>query len=109
MGRINPKAMSKMMKQLGIKSEELSVKKVVFEMNDKKLLIENPSVTLIEMQGIKTFQVMGDIKEEKLKEIPEEDIELVVSQTSASKEEAKKTLMECNGDIAEAITKLKKE
>lgn len=109
-GGMNPKNMQRIMKQMGIKSEELEVKKVVFELPDRKLVIDNPSVTAIEMQGQKTFQVMGEVNEEsKELEIPEDDVKLVMEQANVSKEKAESALNENEGDIAEAITKLKGE
>ena len=102
---MNPAMMKKMMKQLGMKTSELNAKRVVFELGSGNLVIENPSVTLMEVQGKKTYTVMGTEKKEA--GIPEEDIKMVAEQTGKSEEEAKKALEECNGDLAEAIQKLK--
>ena len=107
MGGMDPRKMKMMMKQLGIKNEELNVKKVIFELEDKKLIIDDPQVSAIDMQGQKTYTVIGNAREEA-GEIPKEDIKMVAEQTSVSEEEAKKTLEENDGDIAEAISKLKK-
>jgi len=107
MGGMDPRKMKMMMKQLGIKNEELNVKKVIFELEDKKLIIDDPQVSAIDMQGQKTYTVIGNAREEA-GEIPKEDIKMVAEQTSVSEEEAKKTLEENNGVIAEAISKLKK-
>ena len=110
LGRINPKQMQAMMRQFGIKTEELNVEKVVFELKDKKMVIENPSVTALEMQGQKTFQVIGEVKEEaKELSIPKEDIDLVVEQAGVSREKAEEELRKVEGDIAQAIENLKKE
>lgn len=105
LGGMNPAQMKRMMKQLGLKSEELKAKRVVIELEDSKLVIEEPSVTSIEMQGQKTYTIMG--KERKESVIPKEDIKLVIEQTNASEEQARKALEESDGDIAEAIKKLK--
>ena len=59
----------------------------------------------MEMQGQKTFTVIGEPKQEST--IPVEDIEMVAEQTGKRKEQAKKALEESNGDIAEAIASLK--
>ena len=106
LGGMNPAQMKKMMNQLGIKSEDLDVKRVVFELEGKKLVINNPQVNVINMQGTKTYSVMGDAQEEA-GELPNEDIQMVAEQASVSQEEAKKALEEANGDLAEAISKLK--
>ncbi len=105
-GGMNPRNMGRMMKQLGIKNDELSVKKVEMLLEDgTKLVFEKPSVQLMEMQGQKTYTVIGNPKEES--SIPKEDIEMVVEQASVSEEEAIKALEENDGDIARAISSLK--
>ena len=105
-GGINPRQMQHMMKQLGIKSEELDVKRVIFQMDGKDLIIDSPSVTAVNMQGKKTYTVMGAAREE-IAGLPEEDVKMVMQQAGVKKKEAEKALEECNGDIAEAIMKLK--
>jgi nascent polypeptide-associated complex subunit alpha len=105
-GGINPKQMGQMMRRMGIKNEELDAKEVIIILNNgKKLRIQNPQIQTIEMQGNKTYTIAGNAVEES--GIPQEDIELVAEQSGASKEQAKKALEETNGDIAEAILKLK--
>src|SRR3989338_3506387 len=111
---MDPKQMKQLMRQFGIKSEDLAAKKVIFELEGKKLIVEKPSVTVMEIQGKKTYTVMGEAKEEALTgadapgpEIPDGDIEMVAQQANATKENARKALEETKGDIAEAIEKLK--
>ena len=108
MGKINPKQMQAMMKQFGIKSEPLDVKKVVFELEDKKLVIDAPNVTAIDMQGQKTYQVLGEAREEA-KGVPEEDVKMVAEQAKVSEDQARAELEKTEGDIAQAIANLKKE
>lgn len=104
-GGMNPKQMGRMMKQMGIKNEDLDAKEVTITLEDgTKLVFEKPSVNMIEMQGQKTYTISGSAKEEN--SIPEEDIKMVAEQASVSEEEAKKALEETSGDIAEAISKL---
>ena len=58
------------------------------------------------MKGEKSFKVVGP-SEERLKEkFGVDDIKMIVEQTGASEEDAKKALEE-EGDIAAAIMKLK--
>ena len=106
-GGINPKKMQAMMKQMGMNQEEIPATKVIIEKEDNsKIIIENPSVTKITMQGQETFQIGGDILEETAKvEISEEDIKTVIEKTGCSKKQAKQTL-EKTGDLAEAILEL---
>ena len=106
LGGMDPKKMQGMMKQLGIKQEVIEdAKKVTIECDSKNIVIENPSVTKIEMQGQETWQIMGDVTEIEVG-ISEEDVKLVIEKTEKSEEEVRKALEEVNGDIAEAIVKL---
>ena len=61
---LDPKKMQAMMRQLGIAQEELDAKRVIIETDDKKIIIDNPSVIKIKMQGQENFQVSGDISEQ---------------------------------------------
>jgi nascent polypeptide-associated complex subunit alpha len=107
-GAMNPKHMAKMMQQMGIKSEELPATKVTIELEDgTRLVIFEPQVVQIEMQGQKSFQVSGKVSEER--EAGEDDIKMVMEQAGCSREEAMNALRETGGDIAEAIIKLKEE
>ena len=62
---INPKQVEMLMRQFGIKTENIAAKRVIFELADKKLIIENPTVNAINAQGQKMYQVVGEAKEEK--------------------------------------------
>ena len=96
-----------MMQRMGMKQEEIDASEVIIKKKDgKNLIIRNPSVMKVDMMGQKTIQVTGDISEES--GISEEDIKTVSEQAEVSEEEAKKTLEEVDGDLAEAILKLKK-
>jgi len=104
-GGLDPKKMQAMMKQMGIAQEEIDASRVVIEKKDNtNIIIENPSVTKIKMQGQETFQIAGDISEQE-QGISEEDIKTVVEKTGASEEKAKQVL-EKTGDLAEAILEL---
>lgn len=105
---LDPRAMQKMMKQMGIKNEEMEAERVVIEGKTKKIVIENPSVTIVEVQGKKTYTIMGEEKEEE-KGISSEDIEMVVRQANVSEKKAEAALKKNEGDIAAAILELKGE
>jgi len=105
---MDPKQIGRLMKQFGIKNEELDATRVIIELKDKKLVIEEPSVTAIEMQGKKTYTIMGEEKEET-KGFPAEDIEMVAKEAGVDKKKAEAALKKNEGDIAEAILELKKE
>ncbi len=111
LGGMNPAQMKAMMKQFGIKSDELDVKSVIIETNDgKKIIFDSPQVTAIDMKGQKTYTIAGESREEGTgTTISEEDIELVMDQTNCSHEDALSALEESNGDLAAAISSLKNE
>ncbi|MFW5902595.1 MAG: nascent polypeptide-associated complex protein [archaeon] len=104
-GSMDPKKMQKMMKQFGIKSEEIDAEEVVIKGKDN-YIVKNPQVTLIKMKGNESLQVMGDIEKSKKKEYSDEDVETVMEKAESSKEEAEKALKESKGDIADAIISL---
>ncbi len=107
--KLDPKKMQAMMKQLGIKQEEIPAQRVVIEQENSKIIIENPSVQKVNMSGNETWQITGEAREEPLEsQISEEDIALVAEKTGKSKEEAKAALEETH-DIAEAIVALCQE
>ena len=117
-GKLNPRMlrkMQKMMKDFGMETEDLDVKRVIFVFEDEEWIFDEPRVQVMDVLGIKTYSITG--KPEKIKrekeevkvEITDEDVELVAEQCNVSKEEARKALEECNGDIAEAIVKLQEK
>ena len=95
--------MQAMMKQLGIKQEDIEAERVIIEKPDGNIIIENPQITKVNMQGQETFQITGNIKEE---DNTEQDIQQIIEKTGKNKEEAEKALNEANGDLAEAILSL---
>jgi nascent polypeptide-associated complex subunit alpha len=101
---LNPKKMNSLMKQMGISQDEIPASRVIIEKEDgNKIVVNNPSVTRIKMQGQESFQIAGDISEEE--NFSEEDIKTIIEKTGCSEKEAKETLEE-TGDLAEAILKL---
>ncbi|ABN07516.1 nascent polypeptide-associated complex protein [Methanocorpusculum labreanum] len=105
---VNPKQMKAAMKKMGMKMDEIEdVTKVVVYTPNGNYVFENAQVVGITMQGQTSYQLTGDVHfEEAEVEIPETDVELVASQTSVSPDVAREALVECKGDIAEAILKL---
>ena len=98
------------MKKMGMKMDTLEgAVEVIIRFEDKELIIDDPSVSLMNVMGQETYQIEGKAREVELEyeiEIPEEDVEMVASSAGVSKEEAKTALEECKGDLAEAIMKL---
>lgn len=102
---LNPKKMQAVMKQMGISQDEIPSSKVIIEKEDGgKLIVNNPSVTKIKMQGQESFQITGDVSEEEVG-ISEDDVKTVMEKTGKPIEIVKKTLEE-TGDLAETILKL---
>ena len=104
---MNPKKMQAVMKQMGIVQEEISASKVIIEKTDgSKIIISDPSVTKIKMQGQETFQIAGEISEESGEVgISEEDVKTVMEKTGKDEEIVRETL-EKTGDLAETILEL---
>jgi nascent polypeptide-associated complex subunit alpha len=109
MFKMDRRQMERAMRQLGVKTTDLEgVKEVVIKLEDKEIVIPNAQVVLTEMSGQRSYQVVGQEVERKLEAAPsEDDVTLVMEQTGAARELAVQTLKETNGDIAEAILKLK--
>lgn len=105
-GGINPSQMQGMMKKMGISQEEISANRVIIEKKDgKKIIIEDPSVMRIKMQGQISFQISGEEIEIEEK-YSEEDIKTVMEKTGCTKKKAIEVLEKTNGDLAEAILEL---
>jgi len=114
-GNIDPKKIQAMMKQMGINQEEIDASRVIIEKADGegRIIIDNPQVVKVKMQGQETFQISGEPREETEKEESEEekmeeDIKAVVEQTGVDKEIAAIELEKNKGDIAETIIALSK-
>lgn len=106
-GGMSPSKMQGMMKKMGISQRALPVNRVIFEMNDKNLIIEEPSVLEVKMQGQVTYQVSGEVTEDSLALFSDEDVEMVMNETGVAVEEVREALGKAGGDIAEAIMRLK--
>ena len=100
--------MAKMMKQMGVDMDELDADKVEVHIGDKKLVFNSPQISKIDAQGNEIFQLQGNYStEEKSQEpeVDEDDIDLVVEKTGASREEAREAL-EDSDEVADAIMQL---
>jgi len=107
--RVNPREAKRMMQRMGLNMNDVpDVEQVIIKTNSKQIIIEEPEVAILEMQGQKIFQVTGGRITEKAAErkqssVAEEDVRLVADQTGKNLEEARKALEECQGDLAKAI------
>lgn len=114
---VNPRQMKQAMKRMGISTEEISgVEEVVIRTKDKEYVIKDAAVTIMDVQGQRTYQIVGEASvsarsgapaaKSAEPQLPEEDVELVMTQTGAGREQAVKALKECGGQLAEAILKI---
>ena len=109
--KIDKRQMERAMRQMGVKMQELDgVQEVVIKLADREIVIPGAQVTLTEMAGQRSYQVVGMEMERKPEpENREEDIKLIMDQAGVSQEMAASALNETGGDIAEAILKLKEK
>jgi nascent polypeptide-associated complex subunit alpha len=99
----------RMMDRLGIDMKELEgVEEVIIRTSDRELHIKNASVSEVNAQGNRMFQVAGDVEEVEVEkeEFSDEDVMLVQQQAGVSKERAVAALQEADGEVARAILKL---
>ena len=107
----------RMMQKMGMKLDEIEgVTEVLIRTSSREIVIEEPVVTSIVVQGQRMYQVTGGAIHERTPtseapalEVSEEDVKLVAEQTRSTLDEAKAALKETNGDLAEAILKLQKQ
>ena len=104
----------RMMEKMGMKMDEVpDVTSVIIRTASKDIVIEDPSVTAINMQGQTMYQIAGGRVSEAQPQpsaqsgSSDADIQLVAQQTGKSVEESRKALIEAGGDLAKAILSLK--
>jgi nascent polypeptide-associated complex subunit alpha len=108
--RVNPRETRRMMQRMGMSMDSVpEVTQVIVKTATKDIIIDEPEVAILNMQGQKVYQVIGGrvtekaaVIEKKLA-IPDEDVQLIVGQTGKSVEEARRALEESGGDLAKAI------
>jgi len=105
---MNPIQMQKMMKQMGMKMEEIDANEVVIRCSDCKITISNPQVIIANIMGKKVYQISGEEVKESLGP-KEEDIKLVMDQTGSDREAVIQKLKELDNDLAKVIMELKEK
>ncbi len=123
-GPRSQRQMELMMRRMGMKTETVDgVEEVVVRTKTKEHVFTAPEVTILTVQGIRTYQVVGtpEIRPRSAGGgsgssavgapavpvgPPEEDIQLVMDQAQVSREEAVEALFRANGAPAEAIMQL---
>ncbi len=111
MPKVDSRRARRMMKQMGMKMDELGdIERVILQGPSREIVIEGPAVTSINLQGQRMYQIAGGkVTEKKLEEeleIPEEDVLLVAQQAGVSMEKARAALEQAEGDLAKAILML---
>lgn len=107
----------RMMQKMGMKIDEIDgVTEVLIRTATREIIIEQPVVTSVVVQGQRMYQVTGGSAHERTPsaeaaqpEVSEEDVNLVVTQTGKTVDEARAALKESGGDLAEAILRLKQK
>jgi len=92
---------------MGLNMTPLEVDEVILKTKEKEIIIQDPEVAVLEVQGQKIFQITGGEISERERErkisIPEEDVQLVAQQTGVSLERARAALEQTDGNLAQAI------
>jgi nascent polypeptide-associated complex subunit alpha len=112
---MNPREQKRMMQRMGMNMDSVpEVQQVIIRTSTKNIVIDEPEVAILEVQGQKMYQVIGGQVTEQAPSkfqtvaapqptFSEEDVRLVADQTGKSLEKAKEALEECQGDLAKAI------
>jgi len=126
-GPRNSKQVELMMRRMGMTTEDLpDVQEVIVRTKTKEHVFRAPEVTILTVQGVRTYQVVGtpDVRPRSAAAAstsgtpapaaapaapsgpPEEDIRLVMEQANVSREEAIEALFQSKGAPAEAILQI---
>jgi nascent polypeptide-associated complex subunit alpha len=128
-GARNQRQMEQMMRRMGMSTEEVpGVEEVIIRTKTKDHVFRSPEVTILTIQGNRTYQVVGNpevrprtgaatpasapavttpaVPPAAPAGPPEEDIRLVMEQANVPREEAVEALFQSNGEPAEAILRL---
>ncbi len=107
---MNQRKMAQMMRKMGIQQSEIDATEVIIKTPEKEIIITSPQVSKVNMSGMETFQISGEVEEREISsdpEISQEDIKTVMEQAGVSEDEAAKAIQESKGDLAQAIISLK--
>lgn len=125
-GARNERQMQLMMRRLGMKTEPVEgVEEVIVRTRDKEHVFRAPEVTILTVQGVRTYQVVGEptvrprsaapaasaaatapLPPPPPSGPPEEDVQLVMEQAGVERDEAIAALEAVHGEPAEAILRL---
>jgi nascent polypeptide-associated complex subunit alpha len=113
---MNPREQKRMMQRMGMNMDSVpEVQQVIIRTAEKDIVIDEPEVAILQVQGQKMYQVIGGQVSEQAPSsgfgaaapskpsFSEEDVQLVADQTGKSLEKAREALKEADGDLAKAI------
>ncbi len=114
--RMNPREQKRLMQRMGMNMDSVpEVQQVIIRTPTKDIIIDEPEVAILQVQGQKMYQIIGGQVSEQAPSaratagtpakpaFSEEDVQLVADQTGKSLEKAKEALIEADGDLAKAI------
>jgi nascent polypeptide-associated complex subunit alpha len=107
--KLNDRNARRMMERMGINQKEVeNVEEVIIRTSTKDMIIRGASVSEVNFQGNRVFQVAGEIEEvvKEAKKFLEEDIMLVQQQANVPREKAIAALEQSDGEVAKAILRL---
>lgn len=120
-GGRNPRQMEAAMRRLGMSTEPVpGVEEVVIRTRTHEHVFRAPEVTILSVQGVRTYQVVGtpELRARSAAPAPgpagvaapsgppEDDVRLVMEQANVPREEAVEALLQAKGEPAEAIMRL---
>jgi len=126
-GGMNPRKMKQMMEQMGIDMEDIDAQEVIIRTPEEELVFDDAEVQLMEAQGQKTYQVVGDPESRELGSgdgsaaaeeaddidesasdsgVDEDDVELVAMRAGVDEDTAREALEANDGDLADAVDEL---
>jgi len=119
-GPKNPRQVELMMRRLGMTTEPVpGVEEVIVRTRTTEHVFRAPEVTVLTVQGVRTYQVVGTPEMRPRAAAPaaagaapepqgppEEDVRLVMEQANVTREEAVEALEATHGAPAEAILRI---
>ena len=117
---MNPRKMKQMMEQMGIDMADIDAEEVIIRTPDEELVFTDADVQLMEAQGQKTYQVVGDPESRDRSDgeaeaseesgddsaVDEDDVEIVAMRTGVDEDTAREALEVNDGDLADAVDEL---
>src|SRR2546425_6060630 len=108
--RINPREANRMMQRMGMQLKQIDdVTRVVIESATKKIIIDEPEVAIVTVQGQTVYQIGGGRtrEEDPASANSGEDADLVAPQAGVSAEEAANALQQIGGCLPQTDIILK--